>query len=481
MHRYMRHLAIAALLGPSLTGCSDFLSGPSIDEDPNNPTVIQASADNLFAGFQAVQFTQHTSTMAVTICGYVQQCKGVAARFVEDQLTEYSSDPLTFDAQFIQVYATGGLRDLRETQAKLTARTVPDPLYEGITKVWEALVISEAADKWGDIPYSEASRDDINVPALDDQIAIYNSLLTLLDQALVQIQDPTGVGPGGVDFVYGGDAASWTALAHTLKARILLHTVRAQCPTLAGCAVYNQIIPEALAGIQLGTGADFTTVTTGASALESNGWFQFYELSGFGGDLRAGDFIVTLMATRNGGLPDPRAAVYFTATTDCALPADALGLVIRRSCLSSSGASFSQPWVTAEENALILAEAYFNTGQAPLALAQVNAVRALHPPLAPLGAVTLPAIMEEKYVSLFQNPEVWNDYKRTCFPAITPTSDQGPISTLVPRRLFYGQTESDVNTNVPDASTQVGGGAPNQPGFRNDNDVPGADCSPVSL
>jgi hypothetical protein len=474
----MRHLAIAALLGPGLTGCSDFLSGPTIDEDPNNPTVIQASEDNLFAGFQAVQFTQHTSTLSVTICGYVQQCKGVAARFVEDQLTEYSSDPLTFDAQFIQVYSIGGLRDLREAQAKLTARTIPDPLYEGITKVWEALIISEAADKWGDIPYSEASQDDISVPALDDQLAIYANLLTLLDQAIAQIQDPTGVGPGGVDFVYGGDVASWVAMAHTLKARILLHTVRAQCPTLAGCAVYNQIIPEALAGIQLG-GADFTTVTSGASALESNGWFQFYELSGFGGDLRAGDFIVNLMATRNAGGPDPRSATYFGATTECALPADALGLVIRRACLAS-GASFAQPWVTAEENALILAEAYFNTGQAPLALAQVNAVRTANG-LAALGAVTLPAIMEEKYVSLFQNPEVWNDYKRTCLPAITPTSDQGPISTLIPRRVFYGQTESDVNTNIPDASTQVGAGTPNQPTFRNDNDVPGADCSPISL
>src|SRR5688500_12158523 len=169
MHRTLKSLAVAALLGLSVSGCSDFLSGPTVDEDPNNPTVGNTSEDNLFAGFQASQFTNYSSTLAFTICGYVQQCKGVNGRFVETQLTEYNTSPHTFDINFTGVYALGGLRDLREVQAKLDARNVQDPLYEGITHVWEALIMSEAADKWGDIPYTQAGDDAVQSPALDDQ------------------------------------------------------------------------------------------------------------------------------------------------------------------------------------------------------------------------------------------------------------------------------------------------------------------------
>ena len=55
--------------------------------------------------------------------------------------------------------------------------------------------------------------------------------------------------------------------------------------------------------------------------------------------------------------------------------------------------------------------------------------------LAPVGAVTLAAIMNEKYITLFQNVETWNDYKRTCIPALTPTA--GGVNGVIPGRLLY--------------------------------------------
>jgi hypothetical protein len=478
MHRTLKSLVVAALLGVSLSGCSDFLSGPTVDEDPNNPTVENTSEDNLFAGFQASQFTNYSSTLAFTICGYVQQCKGVNGRFVETQLTEYNTSPLTFDINFTGVYALGGLRDLREVQAKLDARNVQDPLYEGITHVWEALIMSEAADKWGDIPYSEAASDAIPTPVLDDQLAVYNALVALLDQAIVELADPTGVGPGGVDFVYGGNAAAWTAMAHTLKARILLHTLRhpSVCgPTItAACPVLPTIVAETNLGLPVSGAQDFTTVVSGATAQEQNGWFQFYSASGFDDDLRAGDFIVSLMSTRNAGGEDPRFDSYFVQPEDPSVgrPADGAGPFIARQMTPGPGnPAFPQPWVTGDENALIRAEANFYLGGAGLAQPDLDAVRVTKYGLNAVAA-TLPAIMEEKYVSLFQSPEIWNDWKRTGCPALVSTSTQGlgPVGGEIPRRVYYGQTEFDVNRNVPDASTQVGAGAPNQPGFRNDND-----------
>ena len=53
--------------------------------------------------------------------------------------------------------------------------------------------------------------------------------------------------------------------------------------------------------------------------------------------------------------------------------------------------------------------------------------------------------MTEKYIALFQNPEAWNDYKRTCLPVLKPARGR----TRIPGRLFYGSTEEQTNPNTP--------------------------------
>ena len=54
--------------------------------------------------------------------------------------------------------------------------------------------------------------------------------------------------------------------------------------------------------------------------------------------------------------------------------------------------------------------------------------------------------MNEKYVVLFQNIESWNDYKRTCLPALTP----GNGAVAIPGRLLYPTGERQTNAaNVP--------------------------------
>jgi hypothetical protein len=65
--------------------------------------------------------------------------------------------------------------------------------------------------------------------------------------------------------------------------------------------------------------------------------------------------------------------------------------------------------------------------------------------------VTLADIMTEKYIALFQNIEVWNDWKRTCLPALTPA--QGTVGGI-PARLLYAQSERNTNPNVPLPSDQ---------------------------
>ena len=71
------------------------------------------------------------------------------------------------------------------------------------------------------------------------------------------------------------------------------------------------------------------------------------------------------------------------------------------------------------------------------------------------GAPLLAEIMDQKYIALFLNAEAYNDYKRTCLPAITERPGG------MPGRLFYGQDERQSNTNMPEPAQQQ---------IRNDND-----------
>ena len=57
--------------------------------------------------------------------------------------------------------------------------------------------------------------------------------------------------------------------------------------------------------------------------------------------------------------------------------------------------------------------------------------------------MTLNEIMTEKYIALFQNIKVWNDWKRTCLPAPTPA--QGTTGRI-PARLLHAQSERNTNS-----------------------------------
>ena len=81
--------------------------------------------------------------------------------------------------------------------------------------------------------------------------------------------------------MYGGDADSWIALAHTLKARFFLHTAE-----VVGAPAYTSAIAEANLGIASNDG-DYVGNFSGSQVAESNPFWQFADVDG--GTGRAGD------------------------------------------------------------------------------------------------------------------------------------------------------------------------------------------------
>jgi hypothetical protein len=459
---------LAACVGVvALSGCTEFLSSDKVSRDPNNPS--EATADQLFIAVQAGQFAQQEGIIALVACMWMQQCTGTS-NFLQvlEQYGITSED--TPNPAFSSIYEGGGLIDIRQILAAKAGSG--DQQYIGIVQVWEALTIALAADIYGDIPYREAARpDEIATPALDPQLQVYADLQALLDQAIANLGGP-GPGAGALDLVYGGNAAQWIEAANSLKARLYLHTVEVD-PAAAG-----NVVTYGLLGISAPAN-DFKSLHSDAPG-EDNMWYQFKFRSGFGNFVVAGRALVDLMVARS----DPRLPEYFGASDPG--PYGGLDPFGGRSPGGANTvsllegtrnvASFRQPILTYIETELMLAEAYFRLGQTVEAQTHFdNARAAVSPGLGAKTIASLNDIMEEKYVAMFQNIEVWNDYKRSCYPALAPVPT-GAFNNQIPGRLFYGTSELNANPNVPARSVQlqVGGHAvsppPAIPGFRNPND-----------
>jgi len=464
-----RHAALMAggALVLGLTGCEGFLTGPGLDENPNDP--LQPTSRQLLSAVEAGHFNRNEGQLARQAAIYVQQLSGTNNQQLS-YATQYQITEQDVNTFFQQLYQSGGLLDHRRIQQM--AKAEGDAKLEGVAKILEAFLMGMAASIWGDLPYREAV-SDVQKPKLDPQQQIYEDMQKLLDDG-IRLLDGAGAGAGKADYIYGGDVARWKRAANTLKARYHLHTAeRLGRPAYeAALAAAQQGINEAPTSVTAAThnqAAGDMRAFHGGALAESNLWAQFIAARS---DLAAGAVLVNLLNSRAG---DPRLAGYFdpapavAASATCpGFPAGYRGanefaVFTPHPCAGASNvdtetrrqATFRQPLVTWAENQLIMAEALVALGRAAEATTHVNNVRrALG--LADLPSpVTLQQVMEEKYIVQFQNIDAWNDYKRTCFPRLKP----GGISAAsraseIPGRLPYGQAERLNNPNIPAPSAQ---------------------------
>jgi hypothetical protein len=468
MNRSTRIAGIAAA-GLIAAGCSDFL--PSVGQNPNQPT--EAAAQVLFIGAQGQAFLRHQGQLARTAGMLTQQLSGINNQQL-NWVSQWLGNEGDYNFQMQGFYTGGGLVDWRLIQQATNASG--NSVFEGIAKVWEAYTMGTAASIWGDIPYREAV-SDIQHPRLDPQEQVYGDLLALLDEGIALINSGVGAGPGSHDLVYGGDRGRWVRAANTLKARYHLHLVERE-----GNARYQQALTAALAGINEHPGSIANAVhgqgpgdfraRHSASLENGNIWAQFLRARQ---DIVAGRRLVDILKARDG---DPRLAGYFLPMTsgDSAgrfTGANQFGQGSGSLLNNVSGGSgraaydFRQPMITWSENQLIIAEAKHQLGD-PTAISHLNAVRGAVglPPLA--GPITLADIMTEKYIVMFQNIEAWNDYKRTCLPALVP----GGVPQLaeVPGRLPYGRQEREQNPNIHAPESYPGNWTTGSAPLRNWND-----------
>jgi hypothetical protein len=442
----MTKTLVVAALAVAANGCSDFLSGDKLDSDPNRPTTAQSS--QLLIAAQVNSYYILNGHAARVLAMWMQQFAGTDRQYrgydqysiTEGLFTEYSA-----------AYTGGGLIDLRTIQADADA--AGNRIMSGIAKVWEALVMSFLADTYGDASYSEAIDGSAHpTPVLDQQASIYASLQTVLDGAIADLGSGEG-DVGDLDLSLGGDPDAWVHVAKTLKARLYLHTAEVN-PSAYGQALSQLCTGAALntctAGIQSAAG-DLNEYHSGNSG-EENIWWQFIARDR-DSYMRPGKFLVDLMNSRS----DPRRPEYLqlngSGTYGGAAPGEGLDTDKHSNLgLTRLDPAYLQPILTYQETLAIIAEAAYRGNNFGLARQALDALRATYGG-SPVGAglsgpALLTRILEEKYIALFQNYEVYNDWKRTCYPNLTPASNA--YGGNIPARFTYPIAERTSNPdNVP--------------------------------
>ncbi len=444
MSRMTKTLVVAAL-AVAANGCSDFLSGEKLDSDPNRPTTAQAA--QLLTAVQVNSYYILNGHAARVLAMWMQQMAGTDRQY--RGYDQYSITEGLF-GEYSAAYTGGGVIDMRTIQAD--AEASGNKILGGIAKVWEALVMGFVADMYGDATYSEAVDGDAHpTPVLDGQLEIYAALQLVLDGAIADLASGQG-SVGDLDLSLAGDPDAWIKVARTLKARLYLHTAE------VNPSAYQQALS------QLCTGATLAACTQGiqssagdlneyhsSSSGEENIWWQFIARDR-DSYMRPGKFLVDLMNTRT----DPRRAEYLQLNSAGAYagaaPGAGLSGLISNLGLTRLDPDYDQPILTYEETLAIIAESAYRTNNIALARAALDALRATYGGSA-IGAslsgnALLLRILEEKYVALFQNYEVYNDWKRTCYPNLTPATQA--YAGNIPARFTYPIAERTSNPdNVP--------------------------------
>jgi hypothetical protein len=431
--------------------CIAFLSScdyHSTNQDPTRP-----GGDNveLVAIVPAMQTQTHRNIGAVLgrFAGIItQQWEGVDAQQLA--YTSYiigendTNNPWDFGLY------TGAMRDADDIIERATNSDAPNT--RGLAKIYMAINLGLATNAWGDVPYSEAFEGEENLsPKYDDQEELYGVLQTLLSEAITDLEaeDPAGIQGD----LIGGSNDQWISAAHALKARFYIQQTSVN-PNAAQLALDELDMATSSNAEQLDF--FFENTQNGGHPLALFGFQRpnTMVVAEYFSDIMMGDPRMPLYMTESEGgtflFFDANDPNLFWSKLDSPSPVISYAEVkfIEAEALERTGGDGSEAF-----------EEAIRANMSYLGVTTANA----NEYISSIGDGNIENIITEKYKALYgQSPmQVWNDYRRTGFPNLTPNPDgengNNP-SGIIPRRLLYPISERQSNPEAYEAAIQAQGG-----------------------
>ncbi len=468
MRNLIAILTISVLVA-AMVGCEKYTSG--YDTNPLAPQTANAAKTFIGAQLAYVEFTEGTCSWLAAI--FVDQLHGAQRQFSAYDVYNVNAEDFINDWPLAYADVLKNLR-LVEGNAAVGQK------LKGAAEVLEGLHMGNVAAMWGDVPYSEAVQGLSNTtPHFDAQQTVYTAALATLDQGIADLT-ATASGTFGDAFSYGGNATKWVKLAHSAKARYLMHLARGRGTVNAyDGATLATVITEASLGLSATNGSDdlMFVHSTGAYNGDMNLWYSFgvYDRSGYMD--ASGCFAVTMLKNRKwDGRSNElaRMAFYFDTTGwyRGTVPTD-----LNYNPGGAYDAISPYPGFRASENLLLLAEAQQRTAGAAVsttALANLNLARTYNDAVFGTssaafiagdfanGGALLQTILNEEYLAVMHQMEAFSLARRVDYK-FTWRDSAGNVTQMAPKnatkgfayRFIYGSSEHEANPNTPTETVGV--------------------------
>jgi len=439
---YKSNIALMVIFVLFFTGCEKWIDtdmniNPDVPSDvPMNLLVptMELSMSYQIGGIRAVK----TSNI------YMQFLNGVARQSYGE--SNYIMSATDVDDLWRRMYYQP-MMDSKKLMEKAAAQNSPH--YAGVAKVCMALCLGTMTNFFGDIPYSEAFLGDQAVlkPDYDSQEEIYNTIMTLLDEAITDLGSTANTIPLSGDIIFSNNKASWIKAANALKARYALYL-----------GEYDNALTYTAGALAVN---DKFAMKFGTANTEAGPMYQYATVSSYKNDIKmCSTFIDKLVATT-----DPRRTFYAktvggayvgsapgseetsasglgtynnTADAPVVLSSYAEMQFIRAECLLMKPTPDIDAAAAAYKTA-VAASVLAVTGNANTAWLDANIN------IETGATITLEKIIEQKYLAMYSTVVPYDDYRRTGYPALTPVPGAGQI----PERFPYPQTEIAYNSFTP--------------------------------
>ena len=465
----MKRLLIIAIAGGFLLSCNKF---KDINVSPTQLT--SASTKGLLTN----------SLQQIPILTMGNDAAGRLAALYVQHLSEgpYPGSSLYTDRNLnFAAWYTGPLYNL-QTIINYNTADRPEAANNGskdnqiaVARILKAYYFLLMTDKWGDIPYSEALQGNgAFSPKYDKQQDIYNGLFKELTEAVAQIKENEAPVVG--DILLNGDMAAWKRFANTQ--RMLMALRLSKVDPAKGKTEYTSAIA---AGVITSNAQNISYKFLSTDPNNYNPWYNNYTVS-LRNDYAISKTLTDYMSPKN----DPRLPVYgevlagsvvglpYGRNQAVNIPAvySRIGNYFRGAGCSMSIFNYAQVLFSQAEAAKI---GYTTGGDAEAGAKYLEAIKASWEQYGVFDAalyaayIALPdvlytladglkQIMTEKWVHGYLNSwEVWNDWRRTGLPVLTPAVD-ATDARGIPLRLGYPPAESSLNgVNYKEAVTTLGG------------------------
>ncbi|QHV95887.1 SusD/RagB family nutrient-binding outer membrane lipoprotein [Spirosoma endbachense] len=489
-------IIIAALVAVIGTSC-----------DPKSYLDVNTNPNQLPTASPSFVFTNALNTSARNIAGNTDgQGSSEIGFYWSGQWTQ-GNGYIINTAQFAYQFTNGDFNywdpyydNLQDYQFVIDNADANSQKYlKGPSKVMKAMLYQHLVDMYGNLPYSDALKATTSLaPKFDDQKAVYESLIALLDEAITDLKANAFASAfTGSDIVFAGNITKWVQFANSLKMRILIRQSKVSGRDTYIKTEVNKIVTEGSGFITASEvtvgGPSFFLATAGKLNPVYDRWgydangakralnnyprltqFLVNSLKASGDTLRLkriayanggensstpGVSTLKEVAANYSGTPFGASSGYLPANTTSLGPS----LIVK--------GEYNRPYIlmTASEVQFLLAEAKQrftdvtlpNTAKAYFEEGIVQSFRVLGANTAGAAAFKgskiqnydwdastdkLAAIAIQKWISFvnFNGLEAWAEYRRTNLPVI-PQSIQVPDNKR-PVRFFYPNTESGSNT-----------------------------------